>query len=312
MAYRFELDRPASRQLVRIVREQIEHALHSTGDSQLPLGERVHASRTACKRIRAALRLARSAQPNRWREENAFFRDAARELAPLREAAVMPLTLSALLKQGGEAKARDFAAIRRRILAHRREALSGQAMNDAGIFTSFRARMHEASRRWARLKLRVEVEDFVNGFVDTYRWARRAWSEMRPDSPAARWHEWRKRTKIHAYHCRLLRNVWPEIMHPWQRELNALCDQLGDEHDLAVLGQWIERRMDDAGDRKSIAALRGLMAARRKHLRRESLFLGRRLFADKPRATARRVAIWWKAAEAWHGARETGRGRATA
>ena len=55
-------------------------------------------------------------------------------------------------------------------------------------------------------------------------------------------HEWRKRVKDLWYHAKLLEEAWPPVLQALGDEAHALADHLGDDHDLGVLAERIERR----------------------------------------------------------------------
>jgi hypothetical protein len=75
-----------------------------------------------------------------------------------------------------------------------------------------------------------------------------------------------------------------------------LSDLLGDDHDLAVLAHEIEKKSDLYGPPGTRDLLRCLAETRRQTLQAEARSLGRRLYADKPKAYAQRigtcVGIW--------------------
>lgn len=298
MAYRFKLGPALGKELVRVVGERIERAIQAINDRHAGLAERVHVARTSCKRIRAALRLVRSIEPQLWQWENAWFRDAARELAPLREAAVMPQTFSELLRNAGHRiDPKDFADLRRELGVVRRKTLGDAASNEE-IISRFHERMREARRRCAKLKIKADATAVITrGFGESYRGARRAWRRAGARQSTTAFHDYRKRAKDCGYHCRLFRFAWPALMVDWQRELSQLGDRLGEEHDLAVLDDWL-RKATPRREKKAIAELRGAIRSRRDELRKHSLLLGARLFAEKRGEAACRLSRWWQAATA--------------
>jgi hypothetical protein len=76
-------------------------------------------------------------------------------------------------------------------------------------------------------------------------------------------------------------------------EAHELADRLGDDHDLAVLADWI-REHTGAGPEFYNAVDR-----RRAELQAEAITLGARLYADKPKAYVRRMRRLWKASPAF-------------
>jgi CHAD domain-containing protein len=113
------------------------------------------------------------------------------------------------------------------------------------------------------------------------------------DQPSdERFHEWRKRVKDHWYHMRLLSKVWPKVTAARIDELSRLSDLLGDDHDLGVLIDTLERESNDLeGDTQTLACL----AQRRQgELRSEARLLGARLYAPEPDCLADELRDYWR------------------
>jgi len=85
-------------------------------------------------------------------------------------------------------------------------------------------------------------------------------------------------------------------MREWQRELGTLADWLGEEHDLAVLDDWLSKHANSLSAEKATSDVRRMIRLRRNKLRKQSRLLGARLYSDKPDLVARRLSRWWKAA----------------
>lgn len=75
------------RGLQRIATEQIEQAIAVFANFKLHRHEAVHQAHVHCKRLRALLQLLRNIHPDLARFENASIRDAAAQLAYLRDTA---------------------------------------------------------------------------------------------------------------------------------------------------------------------------------------------------------------------------------
>ena len=85
MPYRLNPEKPLSRELVRVAREQIEGAIKDIHQGRHDIHEAVHDVRRHCKLIRGLIRLVRPAFPE-YRSENAWFRDLGRSLSATRDA----------------------------------------------------------------------------------------------------------------------------------------------------------------------------------------------------------------------------------
>lgn len=103
-----------------------------------------------------------------------------------------------------------------------------------------------------------------------------------------------KRVKDLWYQLLIVRNAWPEVLGETADQAHELSDLLGDHHDLAVL-------RDDALERRELLAngeLERLLAAisdRQDELADKAISLGERVYAEKPKAFARRLGSYWSA-----------------
>ena len=269
----------------------------AVGDRTATVPERARRARVHCKKIRGALRLFAPECPKRCQREDAAFREAARSLASLRETGVALNTLDALREQWGDKIDRgSFAAARRVLLSVQRETMPSPVEANRR-FARFEIEMRQAAKRQLRWKIPGKgFEVLAGGFEASYRSARQAFRTAREKSSTTAFHDWRKRAKIHGYHVRLLRGAWPIIMKKWASSMDLLSKLLGDEHDLACLREQILTHVQRGGEKELTAGLINLIEARRTELRGEAVALGRRLFAEKPGAMVRRVAIWWSTA----------------
>lgn len=131
------------------------------------------------------------------------------------------------------------------------------------------------------------------GLRRQYGAGREALAALRRAAPDEAWHDWRKRTKDHWYHLRLLHEAWPEVMGPLSYQASDLADLLGDDHDLSVLADNL------AADPPPVvphAPVQAFIAGEQARLRAQARILGRRLFADAPGPWASRIGTWWKLA----------------
>jgi CHAD domain-containing protein len=126
------------------------------------------------------------------------------------------------------------------------------------------------------------------GSERAYRRGRDAFRAALDDPSAERLHDWRKRAKDLWYHQRLLRDAWPGPLKAFAAECDALGSLLGDDHDLATLAELLggDFQPPPSVDTKHVLEL---IAARRGELQAEAFELGRRVYAEKPKAFGRRL-----------------------
>jgi CHAD domain-containing protein len=287
-AYRLKHKEQLPDEIVRAARGRIDHALDELrGKTDSSPVEAVHEARKDMKKIRALLRLARGELGGqRFARENACFRDAARELAGARDSDVMLETLGSLDLPAG------LSLDLRNAIQAERDA-DGAGDRDAAARSAV-AILKQARKRVDDWPLeRDSFKALSKGLERTYRRGRRAFAAALEEQSTEALHEWRKRVKELWYHHTLLRPLWPPVMQAVGDQAHELADRLGDDHDLAVLADWI-REQTDAGPEFFDAVDR-----RRAELQKEAMTLGARLYADKPKAYVRRLRALSKALPAF-------------
>lgn len=302
MAYRFETDETVHEAFARCAAEQLDEAIRQLSDriSDDPV-DAVHSARKAVKKERSLLRLMRGAMPAKQRRrENRTLRDAARGLSGARDAAAMIETLDQLSERYvGQLPQSTFDRIRETLVEARdeqRKALVGSALGAQAVGELGAVRVHVEDWRvtrggWGAIE---------GGLLRSYRDGRRAYARARSHRGVQEWHEWRKRVKDLWYEQRLLTRVCGPVVKGQAKDAHLLADLLGDDHDLAVL-----RRALASGTvhvPADIDAVVHLIDHRRAELQHEALWIGARVYAEKPNPFERRMRRHWKA----------GRGHATA
>ena len=295
MAYRFEADESVRDAFARCSTEQLDHAV---GQLSERIGEdpvdAVHSARKAIKKQRSLLRLVRGSMPaKRRRRENETLRQAARGLSAARDAEAMLDTLNSLSEWAvGQLPESTFDAIRAQLIQardERRRMLTGATLDAQAVGELGAVRLR--SENWT---IRADgwraIED---GLRRSYRDGRRAYRKARSHPETADWHAWRKRAKDLWYHERLLAAVAGPAVKGQAKDAHALADVLGDEHDLSVLRRELDREHITAP--VDVAAVIGLIDVRRDELQTEALWIGARVYAEKPKAFMARMRQAWKA-----------------
>src|SRR5680860_382802 len=98
MAYQLELGETISDGIQRIAYEELDTTLEALDAPQADEVETVvHDVRKRCKKLRALVRLTRPSMDGAYRPANETFRDAARELSPIRDAHALLATFDAIV-----------------------------------------------------------------------------------------------------------------------------------------------------------------------------------------------------------------------
>jgi CHAD domain-containing protein len=310
---------PLAQALQRMALGQLDiaiEALESAEQSSSP--ERaVHETRKALKRLGALLRLI---EPQLGEEifarEDAALKDSASLLSGARDADVLLATLDGLIaRRPRKLEGRGGVLRLRAHLLGERERARRRTLGDptlrAGVLAELRA-CRVRVRAW-QLAEHDGIELVQPGLTRLYRQGRARYRRAAHgggDRTRAM-HRWRKRVKDLRYSAEMLvpaeerdnrhrakgkrarrRRAQARRDVAWLGRVAHRADQLGemlgDEHDLAVLDEYVRAQRRDgrlAGVRigsRSRKTLRRLIAQRRRELRKRALREGERLFRRSP------------------------------
>lgn len=265
--------------------------LREAGEEGDALAEAIHGARKDLKKARAALRLIRDELGEKtFKRENHALRDAARLLSASRDAEVKVETLDALVEGAGDAPPGATALWREALVADRDRIVGGEAdQTEAAV-----AAIEEVAKRAPEWEIDRDGWKLLAPGLDTaYSEGREAFAAL-GDSPSFEAvHELRKRGKDLWYQVRLLRDAWEPVMEAAAEEIHDFTDRLGDHHDLAVLALDLDER--EQVDRAQRETLKALIAHRQAGLLAEARAAGERIYAEKPKAFARRMRGYWRA-----------------
>lgn len=308
MAYQLEINEPIDVGVRRIAIELIDDAIARVEATDRDPHETVHEVRKDCKKLRGLLRLIRPRVPKLYKVENRYFRDAAAALSGIRDAEAASESYDALLAVfEGEVDRPGLAPVRRALTMHKQHLAEHQGDLDVRL-DAFGEQMREARKRVTDWRLPADDRKhgkggfrlLEGGLTKTYARGRKAMDVACGDPDVAAFHDWRKRAKYLRYQLRLLRPIWPQLFKCSRKEVKRLGDLLGDDHDLAVLEKVLKVGLDNDPDEGRMEVLDALMRQRSIQLRREAQWLGRRIYAEKPKAFRKRIGRYWATAHAEH------------
>ena len=284
----------------RVAREQIDQAVDALADPGDDLVGAVHDFRKRCKKLRGLVRLVRPALGDHYRPANVTFRDAGRHVSGLRDAHALLGTFDDLLAARWEHLCPDgLPRVRRGLRARANEASERASRSGDEIAAAVELLQH-ARTSTGEWSLDEDGFDAIAGGLErTYRRGRKALRQAGERGATEDFHEYRKRTKDTWYHVRLLRRVAPSIIEPLERRFHDLADTVGDEHDLAVLGQQLRGQPDCFGGDDEVAAAMLLIDGERADLQRRAIGLGSRLHAEGAAVFVDRVRAYWTAWQTW-------------
>jgi CHAD domain-containing protein len=296
MGYKLKHSEGMASGVARVVDEQLEGAIAQLEDrAGTDLGEAVHDARKRLKKTRSALRLVRYDVGNgRRRRENSRLREAGKRLSGVRDAQVLLETLESL---EGDVPARARGRLAAPLEAQRRRLVE-EAREDGGA-------TEEVARELAAVRKRIRswplsdesFESARTGLLRIHRRGREAMAAALEQGTDEAWHDWRKRVKDLWYVLRILEPVSPTQLGGIVKDADELSDLLGDHNDLAVLLSAVEEHAEDLGAANA-DRLRAAIIGRRDRLRRAAVPIAKRLYTERPKGFAGRLAASWDAREA--------------
>jgi len=297
MSYEIKQHGDVTKNLRRIARHELGGAIEKIDDEQLHRDEAVHEVRKHCKQLRGLVRLVRPTLA-RYDAINKRVRDAARLLSDVRDAAALVETYDDVIADtfSDQVDGSELRSIREE-LVRRRDAAHDDGHIREGL-TEARVRLSAVLDDVDDWELSTEGFHAVRGgLLKTYTRCRKTMRRAYETPSTEAFHEWRKRAKYHRYHMELLQGMWPSVLSVWLREVHDLTDDLGDDHNLAVLRQALVDSPESFGTKRDVQAAIGLMDQRRAQLQTRAFSTGRRVFAESAESLGRRFAAYW---EAWH------------
>jgi CHAD domain-containing protein len=281
----------------RIARGQLDYAREGLGKaSDRKIGDAVHETRKSLKRLRALVRVARTPLgDDRYRKENGDFRECGKLLSAARDSKVLIETLDELNERSTDEIAPEAtAALSSRLEQEHQQALDTLRGDDA-LVESVLARLTAARRRTARWTFEADGFDgLAPGLERVYRRTRKRMRAALNEPSTENLHEWRKRVKDFWHATQLVRPASPKRLKKLAKRAHNLSDLLGDDHDLAVLRDYVEAHPQCFPDEETRLAVQALIDRRRQALQQQAFVLGRRIFKQPPKRFTRRLERGWR------------------
>ena len=300
MTFRLKPNESLPTSIKRIAQEQNTKAIAelSTTD-ELGIDEAVHQARKRLKKIRAVIRLVRdSLGSGVYKRENAHFRDLGRKLANLRDSKVQIETLDNLIAHFANIIAPEpIKNLHRKLrVDYRREY---QRVIDEGVVISVKNQLKDAQTeidRWA-----IESDDWsaiAKSLKRVYKRGYKGLDRALYEPTAENLHQWRKRVKYLRYQLKILRPIWSEMMTEWVDRTHELTDYLGEDHDLAVLHKFVQTQPERFDGENTLEILTDLCDRRRTELQSAAIFLGKKIYTEKPQDFVNRLGNYWQISKA--------------
>jgi CHAD domain-containing protein len=296
-AYRFLPGEPVAAAVKRVVGARVDDAVAQLrGEAGSDPAEAVHEARKDIKKIRSALRLVRDALgDDEWRRENHHYRDCARQLSGFRDAEVLVESLDGLGERFGPATGERSERLRREFQQENRAAHEDGSIERAMATSA--AELEAGRVRIDALPIDGDGWELIRpGLHRSYRRGRKRLRGVEEEASVTNLHELRKRVKDLWYQVRLIRDADAELIGSLADHAHDLSNHLGDDHDLALLHEQVQRRAASFADPADQRHLLEQIAQRRGELQFAAISLGERIYDEKPKRFTKRLERRW---EAW-------------
>lgn len=292
MASALQRRRSSARQARRILRRQLEKGLKVL-DGGRASDEGIHDARKRIKQARATLRLLRKALAGaEYRREEQTLRDAAQPLSSARDAKILLEALDGMQQQYRGTQHIEGTQRFRRALLRARTQARRHALTDATGVRRSRRLLRKARARAKHWPLGHDGwRLLVQGAVRRYAKGRDALADVNRERTAERLHRWRKQTKYLYLQLELLAPISSPYIARCARRLHRLSDDLGDDHDLAMLHERVAAYMRDFPTELKGGTLLNAIERSRTRLQSRALLRGSRLYGGRPARLARRLGL---------------------
>jgi CHAD domain-containing protein len=206
-------------------------------------------------------------------------RDAARPLSALRDASVLIETLDKLIERSrGRLKPAHLAQLRQN-LRDRRQQVRTLMQEKHGLSQLVRC-VQGTERRVQQWPDRDGGWKSVRGGVRRiYQKGRTAMQAAHAEGSNEALHEWRKRTNALRYALEFVSCIRPKRIRRLTQRAHRLTEILGEDHDLAVLGEVAQQQVGLQSAADSALVL-SLIVKRRLGLQKQADAIGSKLFSE--------------------------------
>jgi CHAD domain-containing protein len=296
-AYRLLAREPVGTGMKRVIAGQVDDAIAQLqGEAGNEPAESVHEARKDIKKIRSALRLIRHEIGDEvWRRENDHYREVARGLSGFRDAEILVEALDGLAERFGPEAEGRFDALREQLEKENKAAHEDGSLERATAEAA--AGLAAGRGRIDALPLEGDGWELIGpGLHRTYRRGRKRLRTVEEEASVTNLHELRKRVKDLWYQVRLIREADKHMLGSLADHAHDLSDHLGDDHDLALLRETVQRRRTAFSDPSDKRHLIEEIDHRRGELQFAAISLAERIYDEKPKRFTKRIAKLW---EAW-------------
>ena len=124
-----------------------------------------------------------------------------------------------------------------------------------------------------------------NALRESYRSGQRRMRKAVESGTDKDFHAWRKHAKYLFFQLGMLQPIWPERLEKMVSQLDKLQTRAGQHHDLAMLKTLLSHGpVEKFGSQLTLNVVNDALAQRAKHLRKQVLSLGRKIYRERSSA----------------------------
>jgi CHAD domain-containing protein len=287
MAFELHYRKHVDKALERIARRQLGRASHMLATSSASTFETaVHESRKSVKKVRAILNVFEQSGAKIPGKDKKRLKRAGRELSALRDATAIVETFDRVRRRYPTGLSEHTYRVLRRGLVRAGKQLEHRARRDGVAAHAARQldKTRKAAKRWTTPGF--DQPELFAAITASYRHSRTAMKGAGESRRSAAVHGWRKELKLLWYQLRLVNPLTRGIA-PLVGQLKRLETELGEDHNLVVLGATLRGCRDLRSMRAEVRQVAQLARRMRPPLRTRAFALGRRLHRRKPGAFGR-------------------------
>ncbi|TBW26799.1 CHAD domain-containing protein [Gramella sp. KN1008] len=295
MTYKLEKDKSLKKNITYVAAEEVDGCLSSL--NTLNIHEAVHDIRKRLKKLRALARLVRDDMgEENYKSVNIYYRDLGRELAELRDLTAHIETMEAIRERYGNYLYVNFFNTVIKNIEKERDKMEGELRKENFFSEHLPGKLDYAKNELVKWPVDSnDIQIILPSIQRVYKRGKNALKEAYENPSKESFHEWRKRVKYLWYQILLLQDTWPELFGSFEAEIHELADLLGNDHDLMVLKERLNKDAFGLKDPSHAELIHALVREYSDHLRSTAKLKGELIYAEEPEAFTKRMAAYTEA-----------------
>ncbi|MCG9972126.1 CHAD domain-containing protein [Christiangramia crocea] len=294
MTYKFEKDKTLKKNITSVATEEVDACITSL--ATLTIHEAVHDIRKRLKKLRALARLVRDEMgEDNYKSVNIYYRDLGRELADFRDLTAHIETMEILRERYGDHLYVNFFNSVIKNIEKERDVMEKELREKSFFSEHLVNKLNYAQKELVKWPVNNnEISIILPSIQRVYKRGKKALQEAYENPGKEIFHEWRKRVKYLWYQVLLLQETWPELFSTYEAEIHELADYLGNDHDLMVLNDKLNKDGFGLKDPQQVELIHAVVMEYSTHLRSNAKVKGELIYAEEPEDFSKRIDSYTK------------------